>query len=298
MSDYTYYIDNNAIQLGDLAYSIGDFKCAFDNYNKALNRLRKYQGDRMAPMMIASGLVKKVNETSNLVHGGTSTLKFDPWKLSKTSFVKGKQCLKHLYLDKHKKQYKTPISEEKKQLFKKGHTFEDTVRNTAFPNGINIKETVGFNFGYFNSYTKFLLQNYQEQVLYEATIIEDEVLVMCDVLVQHKNGKIDVYEIKLHTQVNEAVLADLALQYAICKKRFGSNLNSFNLILRAPGKTPNWKIENVTDNLEPQIPHVDEKIKEYKTVLWGKEPNVGMGTHCQTPYECDFIDYCKKVRNQ
>lgn len=162
MNDYINYIDFNAIGLADLAYEIGDYKCAFDNYSKALNRLRNYQGDRMQPMLMASEIVEKINEINTKIGAGKAILKYDVWKLTKTSFVKGNQCLKYLYLDKHKKQDKTPISKAKQEIFNQGHTFEELVRNKEFPYGINIKEKVG-NFAYFNSYTSHLINSTNKQ---------------------------------------------------------------------------------------------------------------------------------------
>lgn len=290
MSDYINYIDFNAIKLADLAYEIGDYKCAVDNYSKALNRLRNYQGDRMQPIMMASGIIEKINEINTKIETGKAVLKFDVWKLTKSSFVKGNQCLKYLYLDKHKKQEKTPISKEKQELFNQGHTFEELVRNNEFPDGINIKDKVG-NFAYFNSYTRHLINSTNRQTIYEATIIEEEVLVMCDILVKNEDGNIHIYEIKLNTELNDAIIADLAVQYTICKKRFTSNLKSFNIVLRTEDK--NWKIENLTDNLEKQVDIVISKINDYKMILQKDEPIIQMGEQCNRPYECEFIEYCK-----
>lgn len=290
MSDYINHIDFNAIKLADLAYEIEDYKCAVDNYSKALNRLRNYQGDRMQPIMMASGIVEKINEINTKIETGKAVLKFDVWKLTKSSFVKGNQCLKYLYLDKHKKQEKTPISKEKQELFNQGHTFEELVRNNEFPDGINIKDKVG-NFAYFNSYTRHLINSTNRQTIYEATIIEEEVLVMCDILVKNEDGNIHIYEIKLNTELNDAIIADLAVQYTICKKRFTSNLKSFNIVLRTEDK--NWKIENLTDNLEKQVDIVISKINDYKMILQKDEPSLLMGEHCNKPYECEFIEYCK-----
>jgi hypothetical protein len=290
MSDYINYIDFNAKKLADLAYEIGDYKCAVDNYSKALNRLSNYQGDRMQPIMMASDIVKKINEINNKIGIGKSVLKFDVWKLTKSSFVKGNQCLKYLYLDKHKKEEKTPISKEKQELFNQGHTFEELVRKIEFPDGINIKDKVG-NFAYFNSYTRHLLNSTNRQTIYEATIIEEEVLVMCDILVKNDDGTIHIYEIKLNTELNDAIIADLAVQYTICKKRFTSNLKSFNIVLRTEDN--NWKIENLTDSLEKQVDIVISKINDFKMILQKDEPSLLMGEHCNKPYECEFIEYCK-----
>ncbi len=291
MSDYINYIDFSAIKLADLAYEIGDYKCAVDNYSKALNRLRNYQGDSMQPIMMASGIVEKINEINTKIGTGKAVLKFDVWKLTKSSFVKGNQCLKYLYLDKHKKQEKTPISKEKQSIFNQGHVFEELVRNNVFPDGINIKDKVG-NFAYFNSYTRHLINSTNSQTIYEATIIEEEVLVMCDILVKNEDGNIHIYEIKLNTELNEAIIADLAVQYTICKKRFASNLKSFNLVLRTEDKIKNWKIENLTSDLEKQMDNVITKINDYKMILQKDEPTILMGEHCNKPYECEFIEYC------
>lgn len=292
MNDYIDYIDFNSIKLADLANELGDYKVANEYYSKALKRLRKYQGDRMQPIMMASEIVKKTDDINNKIDIGKSILKFDVWKLTKSSFVKGCQCLKYLYLDKHKKQERTPISKEKQKLFNQGHTFEELIREQEFPGGINVKEKVG-NFAYFNSYTKYLINSLSSLIIYEATIIEEEVLVMCDVLVKDEGGNIHIYEIKLNTELNDAIISDLSIQYAICKKRFNSKLNSFNLILRTEDKTNNWKIVNLTNDLESQIDKVTKKIKDYKTILAKDEPIIRMGEQCNKPYECEFIEYCK-----
>lgn len=292
MSDYIHYIDYNAIKLADLANEIGDYKCAMENYNRALNRLRNYQGDRMQPIMMASELTEKIKELNDKIGFGKNILRFDTWKLTKSSFVKGSQCIKYLYLDKHKKQEKIPISKEKQELFNQGHAFEEMVRDNEFPDGINIKDKVG-NFAYFNSYTTYLLYKPSRQTIYEATIIEEEVLVMCDILIKDEDGNIFIYEIKLNTELNDAIVSDLAIQYTICKKRFNSKLKSFNLVLRAGDKDKNWKIVNLTENLENQVENVIDKIKTYKVVLQKDEPKIQMGLQCNKPYECEFIEYCK-----
>jgi hypothetical protein len=292
MSEYISDIDYNAIRLGDLANELGDYKCALENYSKALNRLRNYQGDKTAPNMMASGLAEKINELSNKIKQGHSVLNFDTWTLTKSSFVKGKQCVKYLFLDKYKKQEKKPISQEKQLLFNQGHSFEDSFRNNEFPDGVNIKEVVG-NFAYFNSYTKHLLNISDKTTLYEATIIEDKVLVMCDVLIKNDEGLVDIYEVKLNTKINDTIFNDLSIQYFVCKKRFGNNLKSFNLVLRTENSEQKWKVIDLTTDLEKQIEVVENKVEEYKQVLNKNEPNIKMGEHCNKPYECEFIEYCK-----
>lgn len=278
------------IQSGDLAAEIGDYKCAIANYNKAFNFLKKIDDERAKAKV--QELKLQINDLISKQEESKAILMFDTWKISKTSFVKGNQCVKHLYLDKHKRTEKTPITEELQATFDHGHVFEDKLRNQDFPGGINIKDKAG-NFAYFNSYTKYLLESPHQQTIYEATIIEDEVFVMCDVLVKDASGMIDIYEIKLNREINDAILDDLAIQYHVCKKRFGKKLNSFNLILRADEKGESWKVENFTNQLELKIVEIRSKIEHYKQILIDDEPKIEMGEHCEKPYPCEYINYCQ-----
>lgn len=294
MSDYINYRNSNEIKLANLAYELGDYRCAMKYYSKALNRLKNYQGDRVQSIMTKSELAQKIKKLNELDSKGKSILRFDTWDLTKSSFVKGSQCVKYLYLDKHKKTERTPVSEEKQILFEKGRSFEKFVRESEFPDGKNIKEIVG-NFAYLNSYTKQLLTVKGRQILYEATIIENTILVMCDVLIKNNDESLDIYEIKLSTKLNDAILNDLSVQYFVCKKRFGDKLNSFNVILRSDEAGKKWSILNLKSELENKLKDVESKIKTFKAVLRETEPVVPMGKQCSHPYECEFIEYCKKI---
>jgi hypothetical protein len=222
-------------------------------------------------------------------------LEYETWKLTKSSFVKGNQCVKSLYLDKHKRKEKNPITPEKQATFNYGNSFEDEVRRLAFPGGVNVKKKLT-NFKYFNSYTKFLVENNLTNIIYEASIIEDLVLVMCDILVKREDGKIDLFEIKMNTEINDAIKADLAVQYTICKKRFGDKLNSFNLILRKNDEAQPYEIMDLTEELALKTGAVEKQITEFKETLIGQEPEQEMGDYCLSPYECDFTNYCRKKK--
>lgn len=91
---------------------------------------------------------------------------------------------------------------------------------------------------------------------------------------------------------NDAIRSDLAIQYAICKKRFGENLNSFNLILRSKEENSLCTIIDVTAEVSPKIEQVQQRLDDFKLVFENQEPTLEMGNHCMTPYECDFTNYC------
>ena len=169
------------------------------------------------------------------------------------------------------------------------------MRENGFPGGINVKDEVS-KFGYLNSYTKQALSEPGSKVLYEATFIEDEVLVMCDILTKDQDGRIDVYEIKLNKELNEAIWNDLAIQFTICKKRFGSALRSFNAILRDDESGQHWTEIDMTEQLDLKVNQVQDQIVEFKNILENQEPEINMGEHCNKPYACAFKEYCTGLK--
>jgi CRISPR/Cas system-associated exonuclease Cas4 (RecB family) len=188
---------------------------------------------------------------------------------------------------------KTPPSKELLEIFKRGFLFEENVRNALYPSGINVKETLG-DFSYFESYTAYLLNQPGQSIIYEATLIEERVFVMCDILIKNEDGFVDIYEIKSSTSVNDAIISDLSIQYAISKKRFQSKLRSFNLVLRKDAEDFDFEIVNLTEELDKKFDTVTEKISAFIKLLRDGEPDIKMGQQCQKPYLCEFVEYCSR----
>ena len=297
MSNYFEKNYISSIKVADLANEIGDYRCALKNYIYALDNLIKLESKPSELLLSADELNERINTLEKIKNEGKSILYYKNWLLTKSKFVIGKQCFKFLYLenDKEKKKEKTPDSEELTALYNRGHVFEDNFRNNEFPSGINVQEKVG-NWFFFDSYTNYLLNLPGKQVIFEATIVEDDVLIMCDVLVKGENGKIDVYECKLYKEINNVVLDDLSIQYNISRKRFGDNLRSFNLVLRADEEGNKWVIKDLLEELANSKNDVDASIHLFKEVIKNPEPIIAMSDHCDSPYECGFKAYCAKSK--
>lgn len=295
MSDYDRFIDFAAIESGDLAFAKGQFNVSTFLYDIALKRLMRYKGDRMLPIRMAGGLKEKLLDSKIALAGRPEQipLRYRNWKLSKTSFVQGKQCLKQLYLEKYKKEEKTPADPETLALWKKGREFEDKVRKEMFPLGIDVKEAMASQWNYFCSYTDEMLRKYSEIDLFEATLIEDGILIMIDMLHQTKDKKLDLYEIKLNSELTEGILWDLSLQYCVAKKSFGDRIRTFNVVLRDGEKS--WQIVDVKDRLEEKLEETRATGKEFLEFLKDPiEPNIFMGSQCDLPYSCSFKYYCSR----
>lgn len=299
MNDYIKYIDSNSIKLGKIAFEMKDYKLSLTNYKKAVKKLKQYTGDNKYPLHLISLLEEKIKEVEEQKKNDKTTkskLEYQNWNLSKSSFVKGKQCVKYLFLDKHKKKERTPPNKKTLALFEKGHQFEDFFREQSFENGINVKENLGFNFGYFPSYTDFLFSTNDTITLFEATFVESDILIMCDVVNKIGKNLYDFYEIKSHIYMQEVIWNDLAIQYFICKQKFGETaINTFNVVLRDENNEGN--IINVKDELEERIINIDSLIENFKNVLASNEPIVEMSEHCLSPYKCDFMAYCEKLKS-
>ena len=212
--------------------------------------------------------------------------------LSKSTYVKGVQCMKSLYLNKYGKQFRTPLSKERLASFEQGRLFEKKFK-AQFRNTVDVDEKLGKNIEQYPAYTENKLNQYKEITLFEAGFIHEEVLVLTDVLQKNSDDSYTIYEVKNSTEYRDVHLWDLSVQYFVCKNRL-ANIREFNLVLKDENND-NFKIINLTEQLDNNRSLVAENISKFKTVLAQiQEPQIDIGYHCDNPYECEFKEYCRK----
>jgi hypothetical protein len=289
------YIDERTIKIGDLAFELGDYLFAKSQYKKALASIQNDDNHESGVASYTKSISEKMEQINELETTSKSIFKYEFWKLSKSTYMYGCQCTKYLYLSKFKSSQKTPFDPATIDTMNDGRDFEMVVRNSAFPNGFNLDET-NLHPGYFNSLTKHLLDTNEPKILYEATFIENEVLAKCDIVVKDDSGHINVYEIKGHSSITDAIIDDTSIQYFICKSRFGKRLSSFQVIHKDPECESGYQIVNLTELLDSRIEETKRKIVEFKTVLSNNEPEIKMGTQCLAPYKCQFMEYCELLK--
>lgn len=221
------------------------------------------------------------------------TLRPQSFRLSKSSYIKGMQCAKYLYLHVHRPKEKTPHSAATMQLFRQGRNFESTFRD-RFPDSIDVSSELGRDiFSYGASYTRKMLQQNETVTLFEACLIHEEVLVMTDVLVKNPTGDFTIYEIKNAVQPKEVFLWDAALQYYVCHAVL-KNISGFNLVLR--NEQEGFQIRDITEEVSAQLPAVAERVKQFRELLSSASiPDIPMGNQCTYPYECTFMAYCQQT---
>ena len=217
--------------------------------------------------------------------------------LSKSSFIKGMQCKKALYLKNYYPELKDEISDNQQAIFDNGH-FIGTLAHKLFPTGINLKEFFDMDMPLAVSLTSEHIAN-GTPILYEAAFIHEQVLSLIDILVK-ENGRYYAYEVKSSTSISETYILDAAVQYWIMENS-GIDIADISLVyinnqyIRQGELDLNqlFKKESVLERILQMQEMVTQKIDELKEVIAGdKIPDIEIGRQCHYPYSCDFLGHC------
>lgn len=219
--------------------------------------------------------------------------------LSKSTFIKGDQCLKQLYLYKKRYFLRDKIPRERIAKFRRGTNIGILARD-LFPGGIDVSPKSPSQYQQSVQQTTQLIDNGQTTI-YEATFQYDGVLVMLDILHKDKNGW-KAYEVKSSKSINETYIKDAALQFHVIANA-GINLTDFHLIHVNTSYIFNGELDlhqyftfhPVLKKCMELSPYIEKKIQEEKEILTRiHSPDIPVGKHCFTPYDCDFIGHCWK----
>jgi hypothetical protein len=219
--------------------------------------------------------------------------------LSKSSFIRGVQCEKHLYLYKYHYNEMDKPSEMQKAIFKRG-TDVGKLAQQLYPGGIDASPKTQFEYDNAVKVTKALLEK-KQNIIYEASFNFSDVLSVADIVVNEKSG-LNVYEVKSSTSISQTYIRDAALQYWVISN-CGYKINDFSItyINNQYIRKGNLELdklfitESVLKQILPLQKWVEEKVNRFKVVLNQKEiPKVDIGEHCYDPYICGFYEYCRK----
>jgi hypothetical protein len=219
--------------------------------------------------------------------------------LSKSSYIKGLQCEKHLYLYKYHYNEMDELSEMQKAIFKRGTNVGELAQQ-LFPGGEIAAEGEPPDYEKALKKTKELIAG-NAKVIYEAAIMFNDVLSIADIFVMEKGGA-KVYEVKSSTSISETYLNDAALQYYVISGQ-GIRVKDFSIIyinnqyIRKGDLNLEelFTTESVLELILPMQKSVKENINRLKKVILNKKmPGIDIGEHCYKPYTCGFFNYCRK----
>ncbi len=222
--------------------------------------------------------------------------------LSKSTYIKGLQCEKALYLQKKHPFLRDKLSLEQRAKFQRG-TDVGVLAHACFPNGVNMTPGNWSQFSNKIKETSENLANPSVDVMYEAIFQYNDTLIMLDMLVRDGDKWIAI-EVKSSMSLSETYYNDAALQYYVLK---GCQvpLSDFRLMYINADYVKDgdidvkqlFKMESVIDMVKEREAFVSKNVERLLAVCaLEKSPIVNIGPHCHKSYKCDFVGHCwKKV---
>lgn len=217
--------------------------------------------------------------------------------LSKSRLTALAQCPKRLWLQVHRPE-EAAVDPGREARFAVGHEI-GALACSLIPEGIMIEAEP--NLAAALKRTADLIRNGVRQPLFEATFAHQGVLVRVDVMEPVDDGSWHVAEVKSSTSRKDYHLADLATQLWVMREN-GITIESASIRHINNGFTllEEGRYEGLltdTDSLveaQAQESTQSELASRAREILAGIEPTMDIGDHCDSPFSCEFSDYCRK----
>ena len=217
--------------------------------------------------------------------------------ITKSDIKRAIQCLKHAYLAKYNQELSTPIDQYQQVIIDRGFAVELQARKeveATHKSLLLLDKTKEAEDLFEISKTAF--KDKQYQAFFEPTIIFENILVRCDILVRNKT-KFDLIEIKSGSSLDEEYVLDLAIQSYVLEKA-GIKLNKSNLWhinknCQLPDLTQLFSKHTLNDEVQKLYPLIEKTIASLNKLFEeDKKPEIQIGDFCTKPFECPFKDHC------
>ena len=220
-------------------------------------------------------------------------------KLSKSSFIKGMQCEKALFLQVYYSDLKDEISENQQARFDAGHNIGKLAQQ-LFPGGIDASRQDFYNYEAAVTRTSDLIEQGKD-VIYEAAFMFNDRFCYLDILVK-EDGKWRAYEVKGSTSVKDYHYQDAAFQYYVITNA-GLPLEDISIVYLNNQYIRNGELEldrlfsiaSVVDQVKIMQPTINQRSRELLNLIDIKtEPVMDIGPYCADPFVCNFHGHCWK----
>lgn len=219
--------------------------------------------------------------------------------LSKSTYIRGLQCEKSLYLYKHFYELKDAVSKSQQTIFDQGNKV-GLLAQDLFPEGMDASSENHFEYLLSVETTKQLIKR-GETVIYEATFLFNNVVAAIDILVKDASGW-KAYEVKSSTGVSETYIKDASIQYYIISNS-GIDLQDISIVHINNQYVRNgaidvhqlFTIESVLDKVKLLQSGIPVQLEAFQSLLNEDDaPTKDIGRHCDHPYPCDYKGSCWK----
>jgi len=215
--------------------------------------------------------------------------------LSKSQYIRGRQCLKSLWLHRNQPEHRDEIGEVQQAIFSAG-TDVGVLAQQYFPGGVFIPYE-GISLSDQLKMTQEAI-NSGADVICEAAFCHDEVFFKADILRKVSEGW-ELYEVKASTAAKDVHLEDIALQCYVLSGAgipiAGVYLIHVNNQYIRQGDIEVDKLFSVVDvstHISDMQQEVSKSISAMRGMLQGDVPGIDIGPNCNDPYGCDFSGHC------
>ena len=213
--------------------------------------------------------------------------------ITKTDFMRGMQCPKMLWLDKHRPDLKV-IPPEIQAKLDAGNDFGDLAMGMFGP----YEEMTVYRPGTRIPDKKAMIQNTLDaiargvDVICEAAFSNYNNYCAVDILRRTGTGY-DMYEVKNAPEVCEQFIRDAGFQYYILK-RCRLPVGRIFLVLHGEDEENPFLPVDVTDRVKAYYSWVNDHIWDLNRMQkQPEEPEMAPGIQCSDPYECWYCGYCR-----
>ena len=218
--------------------------------------------------------------------------------LSKSSYCKGVQCEKILWLNKYKAE--CSLTDSNESSFKTGKEVGETAKGLF---GEYVDVPYDENLSVRIEKTKKLLLD-KPNIITEASFTYDNNFCSVDILKNDLDG-VEIYEVKSSTKIKDVFIDDASYQYFVLSN-LGLNVKKVCIVYinneyirgRKLDIEQLFNVEDITDiaiekqdEIRNKIDFINDFMNKHNK---DNEPNMEIGKFCFDPYSCSFWNYCTK----
>ncbi len=215
--------------------------------------------------------------------------------LSKSRITAFEQCPKRFWLSIHRPEM--AVSDDGAQArFAVGNEVGD-LACSLYPDGIMVEAKPDLSAAL--KTTRQLIAQGHPGPIFEATFEHEGVLVRVDVLERRDEDTWYAAEVKSSTKVKDYHRGDLATQIWVMSgagiKLKGAAVRHLDssFVLTRPGDYEGiFKDADLLEELEDIAAARPALVAEARDTLAGDEPEISIGSHCSSPFQCEFANYC------
>jgi len=216
--------------------------------------------------------------------------------LSKSRLISAWQCAKRVHLEKHHPELGV-ITPQVRSLWATGHQI-GAVAQQLYGTPESVEIEFDRRIGLMLAKTRDLIGGGADFPIFEATFRHEGVLVRVDVLMPEAAGW-RMIEVKASTSVKDYHVLDCAIQDWVLRSSgiavTGVSLAHVNnrFVYPGNGDYDGLLVEHdLTDEVRALEPSVLELVARARDAVTGPRPDINVGAHCSSPYDCPFMAFC------